>query len=412
MNESLKTVNRIHQLIIAVSSAILAFGLSPHKTKQYEAALQDVAALRQLSMNEYDRFGDRLVPGGSEDLGGQYAPALKEAGYPKASTKFSVIRQAYFKRPNDDSPLTEFFRFFDGDSQIVYVRLEPATLKMRQPLSERQVMYKVLDLNLCEPEALVLDIPDNRSGTPQNGRLVLLKSQPLAETIPVFLSFARYSGDMNCSFLIPAYINSVPVLISGNPAAEWLRSKNLATGSFLRNARAFIEQIGPKSPADAYRFLEEKVNEPEKELSFLGITVRKDTAVWVGPSATFFLLLFFVSHFQQLRYPDASDENTLRTFPWIGLFQDHLSKILTYGSVAFLPILSNIVLISRSWGDTDWKANLVGATITLGITLASLSAAFAIRQVQRQRLLVKMLAGKTDTSEETEPEGAVDEGGS
>jgi hypothetical protein len=279
LTESLKTVNRVHQLIIAVSAAIIAFGISPNKSKQYEAALRDVATLKQLSMNDYDRFSERFLPKKDKDLAEHYASVLKQAGYPKTTTNFEETRQAYFKRPNDESPLTDFFKFFEGDSQIVFVHFNPTTLRMRQPLSERREMYRLINFRRCEPQAVILDTPNEPSRISQLQTLILLKNLPKADTTQVQLAFDRYVGDMNCGLSIPANIDSAPVVISGNHAAEWRRSKNLASDKFLRSAKALANQIGAKSPSDAARFLEEKANTLERELSFLGIAVQKNTVV-------------------------------------------------------------------------------------------------------------------------------------
>jgi hypothetical protein len=64
-------------------------------------------------------------------------------------------------------------------------------------------------------------------------------------------------------------------------------------------------------------------------------------------------------------------------------------------------MFSNVVLLSRSWGESGWKA-VLGATFTLGVTVASILATLAIRQLHRQDVRDRNSAVAASTSRRTE----------
>jgi hypothetical protein len=374
MDESLKTVRLIHQLLIGVSAAIIAFGLSPDKAKQYQASLKELAALRQLSMDDYVSFARRLVtPQGRE----KYAAALRRVGFPKTSDPFLVQHQLYIERPKEDAPLAEFFRFFKGDTGIIYTEYNPASLKL---LPIQYLLSKD-----CLPTGISLE--EGNKATPDS--YVLLTRAPRAGTIQVFVAFSRYDGDMNCGLSLPAQIDALTKTVPGSHGAEWLNSNKISPSTFLVASEQISDLVGAKSPVEASKFLEDKLNAPERDLSFLGIALSETIAVWVGPLVTALLLLFFLSHLRHLVAETVVEDRLFETFPWIGLFRDKLSKILTHSSIAFLPAIANGRLVSRSWHGSEGASvlglngfSLLGLALTLVVTAAGVVATLEVHRLQ------------------------------
>jgi hypothetical protein len=52
VNENLKTIKVLHQLLMAVSAAILAFALRPDLTPDYKAALDELAAVVRQNLRQ------------------------------------------------------------------------------------------------------------------------------------------------------------------------------------------------------------------------------------------------------------------------------------------------------------------------------------------------------------------------
>jgi len=52
MNERLKSLRLLHQVMMISFGAVLIFALTPDLSKQYQAALDEISALRQISLND------------------------------------------------------------------------------------------------------------------------------------------------------------------------------------------------------------------------------------------------------------------------------------------------------------------------------------------------------------------------
>src|SRR5882762_7876646 len=54
--ENLKVIKVLHQLLMAVTAAILAFALRPDLTQEYKASLDELAALKQVSWGGWSNY--------------------------------------------------------------------------------------------------------------------------------------------------------------------------------------------------------------------------------------------------------------------------------------------------------------------------------------------------------------------
>lgn len=76
-----------------------------------------------------------------------------------------------------------------------------------------------------------------------------------------------------------------------------------------------------------------------------------------------------LAHLLQLRRQVDSHKEEMSKFPWIVFFPDYLSAVLAYISLTVLPVVSNMLLLLRSFNSRDVKTWIaLAAFIALVIT--------------------------------------------
>lgn len=378
MEESLKTVNLVHQALVALSVALIAFSPSSDPRTKYQAALIQLTALRKLPLSDFDNYAHRLVIGKDRQLVQKYKSILSQIPGVSVSDEFTVNQPIYLKRPKEDAFMEDFISFFDGDNKIAYAQLDDASASkevFEKAISSPSTCTILSDYKL---QLMTLDLDQTAGSTDLRPW-----SNPEAGTSNVILQFGKKTGiGSNVFCARSADIRSSPVVIPGNQAMEWLRSTNPSYDvETLADLRRVIVEVAAKTPAEATKFLEDQVNTPAPPLEFVGIKVQQHSAVLVGPLATLAILLFFLANVRHLRLIYDGTDKVLKTFPWIGLFPDRLSKSMTYASVVLLPSLSNIRLLIRSarWTDPPTAA---GWIITFGVAAVSLLIATEIHRLR------------------------------
>jgi hypothetical protein len=98
---------------------------------------------------------------------------------------------------------------------------------------------------------------------------------------------------------------------------------------------------------EAARYLEERIANAEKELSFAEISVDRQVAAWMAPFATLFVLLFQFSHLQQAVRIRSTLEERLSSFPWVALFTSRTARVLTVVTGVGIPVVANALLVAR-----------------------------------------------------------------
>jgi hypothetical protein len=376
VEESLKTVNLIHQIIVGISAAIFAFSLTNDPTPRYTAALDQLTAFRRFSLNDFDEYAHSLLIAKDRELAAKYRPILSRITRIKLSDDFSVNQPIYIQRPLADAPMVEIFKFIDGESKIAYPRLDDTEF------TASTLDTAIAENKTCEiPADFQLSLVTLDMGQPAGPTDLKSWTNPEQKSSDVVLIFSkRIDAISSASCLRYAKIKSNPEFIPGNHAVEWISSKNSGRMLVLRDLRAISGQIASMSPSEASKYLEQKADAPKPPLEFLGIAVEQKTAVLAGPLITLLLLLYFMSQVRHLGLGRHASDSVFTTFPWVGLFPDRVSKVLTYSSVVLFPVISNVCLLRRGiWRDTATATGWVLAGATLFVALLT------AREIRRVR---------------------------
>jgi len=385
MEETLKSLRLIHQLVIIATATIIVFAVAPDRSAQYVDALDELSALRQVSFDDFPGYVHWLMRE-QEEQDNQFVRNVVRSANISVPTRpaphFSMPLYCVPCGPAGNT-LRDLESFLNQSQLVVGVKIErdeKATLRQivaglpwAQGVKLIGMEFYALETSLRGPypDGTMLLPISPRLGQ-NHGRVDLILSQP-GGTEP-----------MRLSVKIPYYSAARQM---GRYAIDWLRQQ--PTGQGLIETSPQIDRVFPKlkvfwkqlermTPNEASRFLEEKLDSARGQLSFFGISVDTAIAAWVGPGTSLLLLLFFVAH---VRHLSAVNEQCalLKTYPWIALFPDTLSKTLTSLSLLSLPV-ANVLLLVRSWSVHDWRA-------WPGIVFTAVVAFFSIRVLMEIRTI-------------------------
>jgi hypothetical protein len=356
-----KFISVLHQVVIAVCGAVIAFSVSPDKNREYRATLQELRVLNavQNQLSDYERFVEEHIPT-EEQASDRFPQALAKLGFAQLSKDFFIPRPVYIKTPgvgmigSAGLSVKEFLQWLGSDTGgNLFVRYDPSTLSLRNQNAALEQAKTI------PPACLPTHLAVEAGGFPYSREPQVVLGPPTADINPVYLSYRTSQQDSFCNFSVELSVKTSAEPVRGTGGAAWLRSLKIAPQNFS-HTMAMFDEIGSKRVDETVKFLEEKLNAPGEPLSFLGIKVQQETAAWIGPVITLMLVLFALAHLQHLRSVVCLSKKC-EDYPWIGLFREPLAVALTYSSIVLLPSLANsfLILRSRLAGGATWHFGVV-----------------------------------------------------
>ena len=424
MEEGLKAVRLLHNVILAASAAIIAFASSPNDLSRLQRLSGALTQVRT-TLVDYDRQAfDGYVEGLIEketSFKQQLQVTLDSLGIAtasglRASPIIPVRTHADFATARDGrsptlfdiaaalrrSPPIEIFKPDDLRGELL-LWLAPfaqttATLHNVRSggmnLAGRPTIEGYLELRLSRASFL-------QQASTIRERITTLPIAPrIVETIdPVQITIdARIHGDF---VTLKDATFAGWVARQGTPETQGTASvvidRAAGSASLAPPLVAGLEQIGTLSLDDAQQKLDRQQEEARERqhVSLLGVEVPAALALLAAPLTLLILLTYLLSHIRHVRHighvrPElppagasvaAAGDPILRTFPWIGLFDDAQSRAFTIASIVALPLLANVWLLARLSQSWSWIW-LLALVLSFAATVQSV---IVIRDVTRLR---------------------------
>jgi hypothetical protein len=388
MDERLKALKSLQQVICVVAAAVLAFAVTPDRSKEYRAALDELEVFRKVDLKTYPEY-----------VKGQFAPqedANRALLLSAAKQAHLIVRSStVFSEPfvMEAPPLGAYIRLRDfenfvtaqhvvgvylvNDEREVFARLteqlkqkpqQPVTVT--QPASTTPVPFTVTGIYATYGGGGGMAINNVQMADP-----VVLHNSPNVESLQ-FLLFNGLPMPPAANFSVTCTFKASDNL---HLALDWLRSdengKNLIdpkSGVVFPKLKPFWERIADMGTENATLFLQERIEaSTHGSLSLFGVSVDRDLVLMAGPGALFAVLLFFWLHLRQVSvaasWNQAGIEST-KEYPWIVCFGDWLSGVVSYGCLIVLPVGSSLLLLLRHGESADDTTRLgVGVTVILAV---------------------------------------------
>jgi len=389
--ENLKVIKVLHQLLMAVTAAILAFALRPDLTQEYKASLDELAALKQVSWGGWSNYVAHRYQNELDQDSRLLRTWVRQAGLRVKKDAVGPVIPVF----GDQVPyvgtgrLLDLDTFFSSTQRIGVTRVKPSE---RQSFLQQAAKWKSGRGPTVSIVALNLSV--NSSGLQyNNGSLMLdwLNHSPSAiSAFPLYLNTDEQPPPQPSFVLVSYSIQSE----TGAYALDWLRNDTFGqrivdpkTGTLLPHLKAFWHQINQDGSDQAIVFLQEELAANTRgTLSFFGIPVERSLAVTAGPVATFCILLFMGLHLMHFRSL-SPDNGAIRDYPWVALFHSTLAAATAYASILILPTAANGVLLYRFGQTKEWSTR-IGTFAVLLVLLEGVWILFEVSKVRkRSRLL-------------------------
>jgi hypothetical protein len=415
MDERLKALKSLQQVICLAAAAVLAFAVTTDRTKDYRAALDELEVFRKVDLKSYPVYVKRQFASQEEANRALLLKAAKQAHLTVRSS--TVLSEPFIMNAPPQGAYIRLRDFEDfvtaqhtvgiylvNDEREVLARLtEQLKQKAQQPVSPTQpVPTTPVPLTVTGMDANLgggMSINDVTIADP-----VVLHNSPNVERLQ-FLLFNGLPMPPSVNFSVGCTFKPSDNL---HLPLDWLKSdengKNLVdpkSGVVFPKLKPFWERIADMGTENATLFLQERIEaSTHGSLSLFGVSVDRDLVLLAGPGALSALMLFFLLHLRQVNTGASWDEDEVKSskdYPWIACFRDRLSGAVTYGCLIGLPVGSSLLLLFKHGElaeDTTWW----GSGLTLLLIVVGGFATHAIRRF-RERLRDGETRGETVPSD-------------
>jgi hypothetical protein len=380
MEETLKAVRLLHQVIVVLSAALLAFAISPDERPRIEAALKELEALRNANhvgiyealYQETSRFDGNGTPEKIKSF------CQTKLGVPAAASfRFHPVFHVEEGIPDEKTaPLRSWQEFL---TESIYVgTIIPADLNELEAELERQkVRGGLAEQAPAKPEIFEVrvQLPEDEQLFPNSrfpARLFLDDKADLppavAKSWPPYGTF--YSGSIMVDFDLHGsslrYQNLMVRLRTDYrapcPAGKaWLKAIPSLAAILQPNGKDTLPathrywgECAPLTITEATNTLTKRLESAPKTVTFSGITIETSLLIWVAPLVTLVFVAYIAVHLRHLSRLTERKTALLRDFPWIGLFEDRVSIVLLGLTLFALPTVANIAVILRSLEGAGW----------------------------------------------------------
>ena len=366
MEETLRTVRLLHQVIIAVGAALLAFALSPDESDSLQNTLDELYALQELDFSKYATWivtarSDELNQSAILETPGTVAENLST----HLSDDFKYKPAFYVEWPTPKATLPEWDLFMRRARVVRFEPELPLTVEVPPPpdwvspemKSERyRPFLQTLLIQVAPDEAMIID--------DVNLYLRVAKTSKVAAEGRFQLGFEKdiFFPDeiVGSTRLIPSWDQT------NNFAIQWLRTlptlcerlyhaKPAALADtaepapvFLPGIRKYWFQVAHLPFTEVIEKMEKRAENATHTLTLFSISLNAVLLRWAGPIATILFLAYFAVHLQHLEKFPAKVREGVTNFPWIGLFSGWITVVLLGITVFLLPLISTACLLWRT----------------------------------------------------------------
>jgi hypothetical protein len=379
MEETLKAVRLLHQVIVVLSAALLAFAISPDERPHVQAALKELEVLRNINQldifytiyRETTHFDGNATP---EKVKSFYEAKL---GYP-AHASFTFHPAFYVNEGIPEEKTTPLRGWQDFFTESIYVAtIVPADLDQLEGDRLQWIRAGIAEQAALKPQILDVEIhlPQTEQFFPNSRFPDRLFLDDMSELL-FAVAKPRNSGDTSLQGSITlrfdvqgtghSYSHEMVNLRTDYTAPfpvgkAFLRATPSLAASLQPNGRDILPathrywgECAPLTITEAINTLTKRLESAPKTVTFSGITIETSLLIWVAPLVTLLFVAYVAVHLRHLSRLTERKTALLRDFPWIGLFEDRVSILLLGFTLFALPTAANIAVIARSSEGAGW----------------------------------------------------------
>lgn len=397
MDETLKTLRFVHLTLVGLVGALVI--LAQSDTADFAGAAHELDAMRSAvsDLNAYynacNEEADRVLssPPTVRDRLLALRPVAKARSVELADN-FSAHHLGYCDAPPLKATLEEYDAWLTGPCPVKALGFTDVGLRrileaVEQHNTGRPTRGRIVAIHL----ALGVRVSPFRPVPEQLAGIRKFRSIEEADAerpVSIFVDLSdkeqlRVQCDRDCSGKLWTG-SALPI------GVEWLTKvdSSLVQGSggratFFPKLKQFWPLVRPMTINEAYAHIDEASRGSEREVTILGLEINAGVARWAAPLLTALALCYLVGNLNHLIALARNKGDTLREFPWIALFPDRLSRVMTFLSLCILPVAANVFLLVRIRGPRTLPALAAGALVVCD---GLLCAVVAVQLVRLRRL--------------------------
>jgi len=359
VNEYVKAIKVIHQLLILTSAAIVAFALAPNLTPQFDRAdlllrtLQEeydeeswknyVYELQHANQEKEDRYLNELMKKMDPSFHRQEFPIFMytDLSYPLNGTLSDL------RRLSERKQTLQLVSLKRDEATLVGVWRSVAAIQ-RGPGNDQATLFypKISGLNVIPPGG------SYQGGPLERFRIVPLEQQTSDRSTRLSISLDPDSAPNHVD------IELTTLCIFEPPTHEWYVRNWLCdrdvhhilfseprSGSFLTSLDPFWEEVSGVSISQAREKLRSMREAQHGKVSLFGLSVDPNSTVQVMPWVVCGLLIFLTAHIRQAR--KSVDKIPSESVAWVGIFGDWTGLAVTVFTIPILPWVSCFILVKK-----------------------------------------------------------------
>jgi hypothetical protein len=384
MEETLKTIRLLHQVIIALCAALLAFALSPDESASMQESLDELYALRKLDFSKYAAWvvPQHNTPQTFSSLSWPPDDVALSLGT-SLEPDFKYEPSFYLEWPDARATLRDWENFMRFATVVRFGPKAPQEIRWPQGMEGNRVFpIKSIKIFLETEDAMPMGDPMlwsriAKSNLPECDGKVEVTVQPSADKTDSVTIPGKLRKEAIWQYDLPyQWVMSDPELAM-KVFSGWFSPQcsdcDHPLPSFLPQAHKYWMQIAHLSLPEATEKMEKRVESAAHGLTLFSISLDIILLRWAGPISTLLFLAYLAVHLNQLQNFPAKSREEVSNFPWIGIFRGWVSVALICITLLLLPLISNGLLIWR----TTSGLQRIYALMLVGLLLLAIQAYIA-----------------------------------
>lgn len=383
MTENLKTLRLLHQLLMVVTGAILAFAFRPDMSRDYTSALDELAALKETPFENWAAFVRERYKNDENTNDTFVRDIVRRAGLPLQGDP-TLNEPVFGDLPpyKENATLLQMDAFISSSQKIGVLKL-----KANKQAAAEELRRKVATRN-PNPAVSGMWLSGFQGGYGQ--QMLDWRNPPLVPTLT--LNFNINDQPQTTPNQPVWIVVSFTIFSENGPfAAAWLKTDSFGRslidpqrGEVFPHLKRFWQKVSGLGVNEATVFLQDQLEATTRgSLSFFGVPVERSLAISAGPLVCFSILLFFWLHLRHFR-SIVGQIDSVPDYPFVLFFRGTVGTLfVAYMTILVLPIIGNEELLRRFGNWDEWSTRL-GAAVSALILSTGVWTVIEVHLVRRR----------------------------
>lgn len=354
INEFFKTCRLYYRMLMTICVAALLFAIAPSDTQRLQQAIQEADLVSKIDFPRLFNKGLRDYEEVASEID-KITTVMHSAGVTYVNTEYQTLFGNVFLISRDDATIDSLRSYIlqeHSSTSSFYIRqVNDSWLKeLKQKISISKADPKNLERLEAGSDSIQLRWKQRTHD-----------SYPMTDFQPK-LRTKR----------IEVKVDLVKVIQKDSKYRQLVQGRKDNRPIVFPRLHEFWQEVRDLKPRDAISHLAVRKAYTKDNIAFLGLSIPAYLAGIVVPLAIFIILLhlhLYMRIFSKLMKAKEDISHKQIFFPWLPLFTDQTSKILTFIYNPLLPLIANILILLRTFSTEYLETSLIAILMTLAVAI-------------------------------------------